>query len=457
MKRFLVIVLFLLLLGSIAGAVAFFMINPGFFIKNTQDKQVVSQANERLRTDEVKKIADPLELELMELLSDYNVRKHDIGYLHLISEKFLERRQNKKAKKYLDEALKLDSSNVRTMSLLAKVSLLQKDFEQARNYLAELPDEEMYAAFTKALLAVMDNDRDSAGRHLHYVANNFPESELGEKAQKIIDAYREFDYFRDGLPIHLRTLLARSFNQINEPALAIWLLRDVLTEKTDYRDAWILLGYAYYNLQQFSLAEDAFYKAYELDTEKPETQYFLGLTYYALDDLMESERFFEYAVVNGFEPRVQAYQKLSDVYLQNEDYEKAVSMYENYLSLSKKTKSTDFVKPVMIYIDYLNKPSSALTLTQRVVRVHPDEAMSYSLLAWAYLANKDYANALVNLEKAQMLDATLPALALTFGKFYEAQGDVEKAKEQYKKAYEKGDSELISNEAAERYNELINK
>ena len=122
---------------------------------------------------------------------------------------------------------------------------------------------------------MIDNDRDSAGRHLHYVTDNFPESELGEKAQKIIDAYREFDYFRDGLPIHLRTLLARSFNQINEPTLAIWLLRDVLTEKTDYRDAWILLGYAYYNLQQFSLAEDAFYKAYELDTEKPETQFIL--------------------------------------------------------------------------------------------------------------------------------------------------------------------------------------
>ena len=109
----------------------------------------------------------------------------------------------------------------------------------------------------------------------------------------------------------------------------------------------------------------------------------------------------------------------------------------------------------MIYIDHLNKPQSALTLAQKVVRTHPDEAMSYNLLAWAYLANKDYTNALMNLEKAQILDATLPALALTFGRFYEAQGNLEKAKEQYKKAYEEGGSELISNEAAERYNKLI--
>ncbi len=331
MKKLFVTFLFLLLLGSIVGVVTFFMIDPSLLIKDTPNKQAIEQTEKDFQNNKI--VLDPFELELVELLSDYNVRKNDVGYFHLISEKLLERRQTKKAKKYLDEALELDPANVRTMSLLAKVSLLQKDFEQARNYLAELPDDEIHSAFIKALLAVIDNDRDSAGRHLHYVTDNFPESELGEKAQKIIDAYREFDYFRDGLPIHLRTLLARSFNQINEPTLAIWLLRDVLTEKTDYRDAWILLGYAYYNLQQFSLAEDAFYKAYELDTEKPETQYFLGLTYYALDDIAESERFFEYAVINGFEPRAQAYQKLSDVYLQNENYEKAVSMYENYFSL----------------------------------------------------------------------------------------------------------------------------
>jgi cytochrome c-type biogenesis protein CcmH/NrfG len=453
MKKFFVIFLFLLLLGVIVGAVTFFMIDPSLLIKETP--KVTEEVGDQLQTSETKKVDDPFESELAELLSDYNVRKNDVGYLHLISEKLLERRQTKKAKRYLNEALELDPSNVRTMSLLAKVSLLQKDFEQARNYLAELPDDEIHAAFIKALLAVIDNDRDAAGKHLHYIADNFPESELGEKAQRIIDAYREFDYFRDGLPIHLRTLLARSFNQINEPALAIWLLRDVLTEKTDYRDAWILLGYAYYNLQQFSLAEDAFYKAYELDTEKPETQYFLGLTYYALDNLVESERFFEYAVINGFEPRVQAYQKLSDVYLENENYEKAVSMYENYLSLSKDTKPTDFVRPVQIYIDYLNEPENALALAQRVVRTHPNEAMSYNLLGWAYLENKDYANALVNLEKAQLIDSTLPALYLTFGKFYEAQGDLDKAKEEYKKAYEEGDEELVSNQAAERYNALI--
>ena len=130
-------------------------------------------------------------------------------------------------------------------------------------------------------------------------------------------------------------------------------------------------------------------------------------------------------------------------------------MYENYFSLSREAKPADFIRPVMIYIDHLNKPQSALTLAQKVVRTHPDEAMSYNLLAWAYLANKDYTNALMNLEKAQILDATLPALALTFGRFYEAQGNLEKAKEQYKKAYEEGGSELISNEAAERYNKLI--
>lgn len=454
MKKIFVIFLALLLLGIGFGGFYFLFYEGGIDlltgkVGTPETKETsLEQSSPSLKED-------PLESELNALLRDYNVRKTDIGYLHLLAEKYLERRQVKKAKQYLTEALELNTGNVRTQSLLAKIALLQKDYGQAANFLAELPDDDMHVAFVRALLSVLEGDRDMAGKYLHFVSDNFPESELGNKAQRIIDAYREFDYYKDGLPVHLKTLLARSLNQINEPALAIWLLRDVLTEKTDYRDAWILLGYAYYNLQQFSLAEDAFYKAYELDTEKPETQYFLGLTYYALDNPNESERFFEYAVINGFEPRAQVYQKLSEVYLLNQNYKKAVSMYENYLALTPTAAAGDFTRPVQIYIDYLNEPTKALDLAKRIVALQPEDAMSYNLLGLAYLANKDYTNALVSLEKARVLDATLPALHLTFGKFYEAQGEIEKAKEQYKLAYEKGQDQTVSNQAAELYNSLI--
>jgi tetratricopeptide (TPR) repeat protein len=451
MKKFLIFVLFLFLVGAVFG---------GLYWYNEKDfdfgeRSVSIQPTQITLTDTKEDVKDPVEEELALLLSDYEVRKNEVGYLQLVAEKYLERRQIKKARRYLEEAKELDPSNVRTLTLLAKIHLIQKEYGEAKSLLETLPDDDIQTAFVKALYAVISGDRDIAGKHLHYVADNFPKSELGIKAQRIIDAYREFDYYKDGLPLHLKTLLARSFNQIDEPSLAIWILRDVLTEKTDYRDAWILLGYAYYNLQQFSLAEDAFHKAYELDTEKPETQYFLGLVYYALDNLSESERFFEYAVINGFEPRVQAYRKLSQVYLLNDNYEKAVSMYENYFALATDTKASDFVEPVQIYIDHLGEPNKALALAQKVSKRHSNDAMAYSLLGYAYLANKDYANTLINLERAKLLDATLPYVHLTFGRLYEAQGELEKAKEEYKQAYEKGQNEEVGNQAAELYNALI--
>ncbi len=451
MKRILIILAVLFALGAGLGL----LWHWDKFSAQPAPQTTLSEGSETAVPDSATATpVDPAEGELSALLSDYNVRKTDVGYLQLVSEMLLERRQVTKAKKYLDEAYTIDPLDARTVSLLAKVALLKKDFEQAELYLASLPDDDIHTAFIKALTAVLTGNRDTAGKHLHYITDNFPESDLAKKSQRIIDAYREFDYYRDGLPLHLKTLLARSLNQIDEPALAIWLLRDVLTEKTDYRDAWILLGYAYYNLQQFSLAEDAFRKAYELDTEKPETQYFLGLTYYALNNLPESARFFEYAVVNGFEPKTQVYQKLSEVYVLEEEFQKAVSMYENYLALAPETHPEDFVRPVFIYIEYLQAPANALVLAQKVVTAHPDKAMSYTLLGWAYAANDDFTNALVNLEKARIMDATLPYLSLAFGKFYEAKGEIEKAKEYYKEAYDKNDLS-VRNEAAESYNVLL--
>lgn len=394
--------------------------------------------------------------ELNTLLKAYNDKKDDPAFLLQLSDAMLQRRQAKKASRYLDEILAINPKSSDALSRLAIISLYENNIQAAKNMLNGLPDDHSYSLFAKALVAIFETRRDDAGTYLHTIISNAPDTLLASNAQKLIDAYREFDYYRDGKPVHLKTLIARAFNQINEPALAIWFLKDILTEKPDYRDAWILLGYAYFNLQQFSSAIDAFQKAYEIDSEKPETQYFLGLAYYALDNKIEAQRFLEYAVLNGFEPKLQAYEKLATLYLDNGFFEKAAKAYENSLALMPNRTPEDFTQPIWIYIDKLGMPERAVRLAKQVVEAHPDSASALTLLAWADIASGDFTEALKNLEQAKTLNPNLASISLNFGRLYEAQGDKEKAKASYKQAYEMAKGTTEGNQAAEKYNILLN-
>ena len=68
------------------------------------------------------------------------------------------------------------------------------------------------------------------------------------------------------------------------------------------------------------------------------------------------------------------------------------------------------------------------------VETHPDKAMSYNLLGWAYTAMEEYDEAEENLQKALSMDPKLDAVHLNLGWLYEKNGQETLAKEYYKKA-----------------------
>ncbi len=374
----------------------------------------------------------------------------ETGKIHLQEKDYFQ------AVEIFQKAYELSPQNEEINLNLAYLSLLQNNRQGARSYLQETSPENLQANYYLALLDTLELNRDASGTRLHWIVDNFSNHDLAQKAQKIIDAYREFDFYRDGQKIHLQTLLARALNQAEEAQLAIHILKEILIEKSGYRDAWILLGYAYFDLGRYSFAEDSFRRAYELDSEKPEIQYFLGITYLNLQQYEESVRFLEYALINGFEPKAQVKNKLAEVYFESKNYEKSVQEYEEVLKLIE-PQTDQFVRPIWIYIDFLDQPREALRLAEEAVEKNPEEAMSYSLLGWAQLTNKDYANALISLEKAKAIDFSLPAVYLNLGKLFEAQGEYEKAKQNYKEAYEKGEGNPEGNLAAQKYNALLEK
>jgi uncharacterized protein HemY len=266
----------------------------------------------------------------------------------------------------------------------------------------------------------------------------------------------EFDIYDAGQDAHLRLLVARAFVQSGEYQMGKELVWSILKNNRDYRDAWIILGYSYLRLQSYEEAIDALEEALKQDPEKPETMFYLGLAYASDDRLEDAIEILELAKKNGYEPVIHVDQKLAELYFQVEDYDKASEEYEEVISLNA-TNIDYFVRPVWIYIDKINQPEKATQLAEKALLHHPDNAMAYNLLGWANVANNDFINAKKNLEKSLELQDSLDAPYLNLGWMYEKQGNLQKAKDLYKKAFEVGQESPVGNLAAQRYNALLEK
>jgi tetratricopeptide (TPR) repeat protein len=322
-----------------------------------------------------------------------------------------------------DLVIKMDESQPEVKYYKSIILILNKDYEKAKNLVVEISDDENASSQTK------------------------------EKANTIIDAYSTFSYYPEAESIFLETLICKSLSQVGENDAAIILGLDIINRKENYRDAWIVLGYAYLSTDKAAEAIDALSKAESLESEKPETLFYLGLAHFSNNNIDQAIAYLEKAYKNGYEPKDQINLKLGDLYLLQEDYNKAAFRYEKILV--KNSKNMDvFIKAIWINIDKTDNPEKALSLAKKVIESHPEDPMSFNLLGWAQLANGDLQNAEANLEIALSLNPTLDASNLNFGLLYEKKGDILLAKEYYKKAYLLGRGNAIARRAATSYNKL---
>lgn len=236
--------------------------------------------------------------------------------------------------------------------------------------------------------------------------------------------------------------------------MAMPILFEVLKEQKDYRDAWIILGYAYLQTDKIHDAIYAFETAKTLDPQKPETLYFLGLAHFAQNDLAQAIPLIEQALQNGFEPSVQANQKLAEIYLLNKQFDKAAEKYEKIIEVNDSDVNS-YIRPVWLYIDKLKNPQRAIALAQRAVEAHGTSAMSHNLLGWAYAANNQFEEGKTSLQKALEINPDLDAAYLNLGWIYEKKGSYNLAISNYQKANELGGQSAAANLAHERYNKLI--
>lgn len=353
-----------------------------------------------------------------------------------------------------ERAIAIDSNSLSAKIGLAKTYLATRKVEDAKAVLDSIAVHNQTSKYFLAMTLSYIGDHENAKNIFNEVIQLGTSQILSSYALNFINAYREFDSYQAGQTVHLKTLLGRAFIHSKEYEIAIPLLFDVIKEKKDYRDAWILLGYAYLSSDKYQDAIDALATARKLDPEKPQTLFFLGLAYYGMHDYSSSISYLELAKKNGYEPASYIDQKLAELYLNLQEYEKSANSYENLLV--RNDNSIDyFIRPIWIYIDKLNQPEKAITLAEKAVKKHPSNAMSYNLLGWAHLGAGQLMSAQMYLDRAHTMDPNLDATYLNYGKLYQQKGETQKALSNYQIAYDMGKGNSISLAAADLYNRLL--
>jgi tetratricopeptide (TPR) repeat protein len=362
-----------------------------------------------------------------------------------------------KAQSNAEMILQMNPTHYETQYDMALIYVRQSEFNSAQTMLTQLsasgvPDARV--TYYLGLLAIVFDDHDGGKKLLKQAKTQSQSSELNGEIDILLDAYTEYEFAKAADELYLSELLSRAYNKVEEYEMAIHKLKNILKTRSDLRDAWVLFGFAYLNLEKYYFALSAFERAYQLDSEWPTTQYFLGLTHAELGDMNDAIIYFTYALANNFEPSIVIHQKLADLHMKTEDYTKAVESYENVLDISDEDINA-FVRPIWIYLDYLNQPAKALKIAESAAVAFPDTAMSYNLLGWSQVGTQDYTEAEKNLKKAIELDPNMAAAYYNLGKLYDIQRRTDMALDAYQKAYELDQNGSIGNLAAQAYNALL--
>ncbi|MBI5155882.1 tetratricopeptide repeat protein [Candidatus Peregrinibacteria bacterium] len=228
-----------------------------------------------------------------------------------------------------------------------------------------------------ALLAIVQGNTDEAKSQLRQVIEGW-EPVLRTYARTLLSAYDEYALFPVSPPSHLQTLVAHALAQVQECELALPILSRVTTVQDDYRDAWIIQGYCELTTNRAREAVASFERAYALDPEKPEIQYFLGRSYAALGDSQNAMTFLKYAIQNRFEPESDARRLLAKVALKANDAVTAMEQEQTLTTLPDANLDTyrEFISVAL----QLGKKQEAYLKAVEATQKWPDDARSFELL-----------------------------------------------------------------------------
>lgn len=323
--------------------------------------------------------------------------------LRKLAQAQLQRRNIDAARETLRDLRSAGARDEDLVLLESIINLRSGALDDARRMLDEASDTPQ-KQYGLGLLAIVQGRHDDARSSLSATLGGW-EPTLRGYARALLAAYEEYDLF-DGSPeTHRQTLLARALADVGECELALPMLAAVLAAQDDYRDAWIVQGYCQLTTERTDEAKLSLERAYQIDPQKPEVQYFLARTFSKLGDHAAAITYLQYALENGFEPHAEARRLLAAEALASGDAELALRELDR-LTLDEGADVPAFADFVAAALS-MDKKEEAYAKAQAAVAAHPESAVAHDLLGWTAIETGRNDEARTELTKALELDPTL--------------------------------------------------
>lgn len=374
---------------------------------------------------------------------------------------FTELKEYDKALEEVQQLLTKDPKNSIYQVRYASIRLHQIEdakntelLDDAKARLANITPATAESLYLSCLITVFEGKEEEVKAACEKVANE-EKSPYKGIAGEFIEQYNVFQTFRDGNTTYVDTLNAKTLTKAGFYKLAVAKLKNVLERDKEYRDAWVLLGYSYLNLEKFSQASSALESAYALDPTKALTQYLLAVSYDKLAQKEKAINFYTLAMGNQYEKKKEIRERLAVLYQETQKYEKAVEQYVALIDENKPSSPDIYTDPIWIYIELLRMPDKAIELATKAKETFPNNPVSDNLLGWTYYAKGELGNAKDFLTRALSKAPDMDAANYNMARVLEQEGNVTDAKAFYLKAYQVGSGSVIASLSARSYNRLL--
>jgi len=323
-----------------------------------------------------------------------------------------------------------------------KRTLENGDIPKAKTILSEFSQSDS-KAFFGIIIAMAENKQDEIKTLLLQIPET---STFIKEKNSIQEVLKTYESFSEGSPYFLSAMLANLLRSLEYPKLSLPILKNILEENPDYRDAWIVMGNAYLTLKQFDVAESMLEKAISLDPTHPQSPYLLGLALSELKMYDDAIIQFDTAIKNKYEPKEKILRAKADIFLRKKENQNALTMYEEIIN-SQNSSAEDFTKAITISFSELNMTEKAISLAEQASKKFPENTSILSQQAFV----KNDIQTLFSLRSSNPQNSEI---LLYLGQANIKGGNQEEAKKMFKECYEKGNGNAFASECATRYNSL---
>ena len=223
------------------------------------------------------------------------------------------------------------------------------------------------------------------------------------------------------------------YNKQNNYDVAMIYLEEAVNYEPKNADAWLQKGIAEYNLKKYNISVNDLYFSTELNSENPETYYYLAKSYYAkgknIVALQAIETALEYDSLNA-----DYHYEAASIAYNTYDFKKALFHYKKYAEYFPDDKYT-MLNIGLCYNKSGNK-DSAVYWYDKTIEKYPDYSLAYNNKGWIFQTEGKYDDAIQLYDKALKYDSSNEYAVWNRADSYFAIGKYDKAIKDYQKAYD---------------------